>query len=384
MDVTTGGTCIGLAHEFGQLDVGHLARGLSGKGVSHAIENDSLAGLGFKGSSIADTCHRAREAVLGIRPTEAVEKDVVGGFVGVAGQPAAHLEDRWGQRNDAGLWLPLSSDGLVVRKNPIALFEVDPVPNEVSKFAWAAARLAQGHESTAEARVAVAQQGEKIGRGDDTSPHPGPGLDIAHKGVLDEQVVSNGPGEDGLDSGDGVLDRGGAFRLEQCPFDASQVELLQLADTKLGADDPQAPEQPVAVALVSDGLLSGLDVVEELVDKLHKGHIGPIVTDLLLPFLVSTKLAEFTQSGLVVLVEVDALAVDRSAPVARSVVEPGLDRALAWHDEPPKKKHVVTCPGRSDVVGPQSAKWVLLWVLRVGPSISLYPSSDASQWSDSS
>ena len=57
--------------------------------------------------------------------------------------------------------------------------------------------------------------------------------------VLDDQVVSNGPGEDGLDGGDGVLDRGGALRLEQCPFDSGQVELLQLADTKLGADDPQ-------------------------------------------------------------------------------------------------------------------------------------------------
>ena len=104
------------------------------------------------------------------------------------------------------------------------------------------------------------------------------------------------------------------------------------------------------VALVGDGLLPRLDVVEELIDQIGEEHFRPLLASLLLPLLLRSQFSEPPAGNLVVLVEVDAFPVDLGKPEAAGFVGPTFCKTLAWHDEPPKKhetNHVLEGPMRS-------------------------------------
>lgn len=198
VNITSSHTSLGMPHNFRQLDIRNLPGVVGAEGVAVAVKNDPLPALRADIGTITETVHLPNEAVLGVGISVFVAKDAIGGQVRSSGQPATHPYDSRRQRNHPRPGFPLPGDGLVFRDDPEFLFQVYPLPNKASQFAWPAAGQPQGDQESPEVSIGLTQKRTEFLAGDDPGPTSSRRLPVSRQGRRVDQLVLHCPVQDTL------------------------------------------------------------------------------------------------------------------------------------------------------------------------------------------
>jgi hypothetical protein len=155
---------IGVAKQLGKLKVANLSDGVCGVGVSIGIHDDLFTGFRLKPSTLSKPSHLPNEAVLRVGLSPLVHKYMLSWLVPTLGKVFAESENWTGEWNNAGSWMPLTGNRLMVGEDPQCVSEVDPVPNERTHLTWATPRQTQGNEYLAKVHVGNSEQSLELFR----------------------------------------------------------------------------------------------------------------------------------------------------------------------------------------------------------------------------